>query len=94
MAIIYVTGLVLVAAGLSMIVNWKPRLAATWLGIFVFVIVVLVYLPIVVASPSDIDNGLNYLVDTLAFSGCALLLAGALPGLAKRQVESADEKKG
>lgn len=77
--IAYVTGLVLVTAGLSLLVNWKSRLAATWLGIFVLVIVVLVYLPITVASPSDIENGLNYVADTLVFSGAALLLAGILP---------------
>jgi len=39
----------------------------------------LVYLPITVRNLSDIGNGLNYLVDTLAFSGTALLLASALP---------------
>jgi hypothetical protein len=42
-------------------------------------LLVFVYLPMVVAKPSDIDNGLNYFVSTLAFSGVALLLAGALP---------------
>jgi len=54
---------------------------AAWVGIFVFVIVMLVYLPITVRNLSDIGNGLNYLVDmdTLAFSGTALLLASALP---------------
>lgn len=75
----YLTGAVLIACGLSIFFNWKARLAATWLGIFVFVVVLLVYLPIMVAKVSDIGNGLNYLVDTLAFSGAALLLAGALP---------------
>ena len=76
----YATGVVLIASGLSMVFNWKARLAATWLGIFVFVIVLLVYLPITVAKMSDIGNGLNYLADTLAFAGTALVLAGTLPG--------------
>lgn len=75
----YVTGAVLLAAGLSMMFNWKARLAATWLGIVSFVMVLLVYLPLTVSNLADIGNGLNYLVDTLAFSGTALLLAGALP---------------
>jgi uncharacterized membrane protein len=75
----YLTGAVLIVFGLSIAFNWKARLAATWLGIAVFVIVLLVYLPITVANLSDIGNGLNYLVDTLAFSGSALLLAGVLP---------------
>jgi uncharacterized membrane protein len=75
----YLIGAILIVSGLSIIVNWKARLAATWLGIVVFAIVLLVYLPIMVAKASDIGNGLNYLVDTLAFSGTALLLAGVLP---------------
>jgi len=76
----YVTGAVLLASGLAIAFNWKARLAATWMGIVVFVIVMLVYLPIMIANVSDIDNGLNYLVDTLGFSGSVLLLAGILPG--------------
>jgi uncharacterized membrane protein len=74
----YGTGFVLVACGSVILVNWKTRLAATSLGVFVLVIVVLIYLPMVIVKPSDIGNGLNYLVDTLAFSGTALLLAEAL----------------
>jgi uncharacterized membrane protein len=74
----YATGAVLIAAGFSLLFNWKARLAATWLGIFVFVIVLLVYLPIMIAKLSDIGNGLNYFADTLAFSGTALLIGGAL----------------
>ncbi len=75
----YSTGALLIACGLAIVFNWRSRLAATWLGIVVFVTVVLVYLPITIAKISDIANGLNYLADTLAFSGNALLLAGALP---------------
>jgi uncharacterized membrane protein len=74
----YVTGTALIAAGLSILVNWRSRSAATWLGVIVFALVLLVYLPIMIAKPSDIGNGLNYFADTLAFSGAALLLAGAL----------------
>ena len=75
----YVTGAVLVAAGLCLVFCWKARRAAAWLGIISFVAVVLVYLPIMVRNLSDIGDGLNYLADTLAFSGTALLLASALP---------------
>jgi hypothetical protein len=45
----------------------------------VLLLVLFIYLPIVIANPADIGNGLNYLVDTLALSGSALTLAGALP---------------
>lgn len=75
----YVTGAVLLAAGLAMIFNWKARVAATWLGLVSLAMVLLVYLPLTVSNLADIGNGLNYLADTLAFSGTALLLAGALP---------------
>jgi uncharacterized membrane protein len=73
-----VTGIALITSGSAMLINWRARFAATWLGVVVLAVVVLVYLPMVIADPSDIGNGLNYLVDTLAFSGSALLLAGAL----------------
>ena len=75
----YLTGAVLIVCGLCIIVHWKERMAAAWLGAFIVLVVLLVYLPIVLAKPSDIENGLNYFVDTLAFSGNALLLAGILP---------------
>ena len=75
----YVTGAALLAAGLCLVFGWKARLAAAWLGIISFVMVLLVYLPIMASKLSDIGNGLNYVVDTLAFSGSALLLANALP---------------
>ncbi|HEY6251082.1 MAG TPA: hypothetical protein VI685_14060 [Candidatus Angelobacter sp.] len=79
MMLAYVTGSVLIISGLSIIVNWRSRLAAVLMGVMIFVIVLLVYLPIVIAKPSDIGNGLNYLADTLAFCGSALLLAGIMP---------------
>jgi len=76
----YVTGAVLVACGLSIIFNWRARQAAAWLGITVFAVVLLVYLPIMIANLSRIEDGLNYFADTLMFSGSALLLSGVLPG--------------
>ena len=75
----YLTGTVLIAAGLCVLSNWKARQTAAWLGVFIFAIVLLVYLPIMLANLSDIGNGLNYFADTLAYAGAALLVAGALP---------------
>ena len=75
----YLAGAILVAAGVSLIVNKKARLAATYLGIMILLLCLFIYLPIVVAIPSDIGNGLNYFADTLLFSGAALVLADALP---------------
>lgn len=75
----YLTGAVLLAAGISILVNKKARLAATYLGVMIFLVVMFVYLPMLAAIPWDIGNGLNYFADTLMFSGAILLLADALP---------------
>ena len=75
----YLAGAVLLAAGSSLIVNKKARLAATCLGIMILLLVLIVYLPILVSDPKSIAIGLNYFFDTLAFSGAILLLADALP---------------
>jgi uncharacterized membrane protein len=76
---VYLAGAVLFAAGASILVNKKARLAATCLGIMILLLVLFVYLPTLAAHPSDIGNELNFFVDTLAFSGAALLLADAMP---------------
>jgi len=75
----YLAGAVFLVAGLCLLLNRKTRTAATALGAMVLLLVVLVYLPILVARLKDIDNGFNYFVDTLAFSGAVLLLADAMP---------------
>jgi uncharacterized membrane protein len=76
----YPTAAVFVVAGICLIINKEARLAATWLGIVILLLVFVVYLPIVLGNPSDIGNGLNYLMDTLLLSGSALALAGAQGG--------------
>jgi hypothetical protein len=63
-----------------LIINKEARLAATWLGIVIVLLVFVVYLPIVLGNPSDIGNGLNYLMDTLLLSGSVLALAQAQRG--------------
>jgi len=75
----YLAGAVLIAAGACMLVNKEARLAATWLGIMILLMVLVIYLPILIDIPLDIGNGLNYFADTMLFSGAALLLADALP---------------
>jgi uncharacterized membrane protein len=72
----YLAGAVLVASGACIVMNKKTRLAATCLGIMILLLVLFVYVPVLIASPSDIVS-LNYVVDTLVFSGAALLLANA-----------------
>lgn len=75
----YLTGTVLLATGACLLLNKKARMAATYLSIMIFLVVLFVYLPVEFSIPSDIGNGLNYFVDTLLFSGAAFLLADALP---------------
>ncbi|HXN99911.1 MAG TPA: hypothetical protein VN881_12620 [Candidatus Acidoferrales bacterium] len=74
----YASGVVLVVCGACIVVNKKARLAATYLGIMILLVVLFVYLPILVAYASSIANGLNYFTDTLVLSGAALLLADAI----------------
>jgi hypothetical protein len=38
-----------------------------------------VYVPIAVVDRASLDNGLNYLGDTLMFCGAVLLVASAMP---------------
>jgi uncharacterized membrane protein len=73
----YLAGVVLVAAGLALLVNKKARMAATYLGIMILLLVLFVYLPMLVASPTDLES-LNYFFDTLLFCGAILVLADAL----------------
>jgi uncharacterized membrane protein len=74
----YVSGLVYVICGVSLIINKLARQAATWLGFFILLLIILIYVPIVVANPSDIANALNYFADTLLLNGTILALAAAL----------------
>lgn len=73
----YGTGCVLLTTGACMLLDRRSKAAAMWLGIFVFAVILLVYVPLLIATPSDIRQ-LNYLVDTLAFAGSALLVAAIL----------------
>ncbi|MGB2670250.1 MAG: hypothetical protein WA621_11750 [Candidatus Acidiferrum sp.] len=75
----YLTGAILLGAGVSILIRKNARLAAAILGGIIFLVVLFVYLPMVIAAPSDIGGALNYFADTLMYSGAVLLLAGALP---------------
>lgn len=70
-------------------VNLSQRdIAAAWLGIFVFAIVLLIYVPTMLTRLPDIAGGLNYAADTLLYSGAILLIAGVLPGRASETLVS------
>jgi hypothetical protein len=72
----YLIGAIYVLIAVGLLLNQQVRRAATWLGLLILLLVVLLYLPIVIANPADIANGLNYLADTLLLCGAVLALAG------------------
>ena len=75
----YLTAVVYAVAGALLLVGKKTRAAATWLGLTVLFVELVVYVPIGVVERASLGNGLNYAADTLMFCGAVLLLAGAMP---------------
>lgn len=75
----YLAAAVYVLAGIPLFLGKKTRAAATWIGLTVLFIVLVVYVPIAVVDRASLNNGLNYVFDTLMFCGAVLLLAGAMP---------------
>jgi uncharacterized membrane protein len=84
MLISYVTGAILLIAGVSILLAKKTRMAATYLGTWIVLLVVFIYGPILIASLADPSTevkivGINYFFDTLLFAGAILALASATP---------------
>jgi len=80
----YLTAAILVVAGAAILLARKTRLAATYLGTWIVLLVVFVYGPILIASLMDPSTavkveGLNYFFDTMLFAGAILALANATP---------------
>ena len=75
----YLAAVVYAVAGTLLLVGKKTRAAAAWLGLTVFFVELVVYVPIAVVERTSLDNGFNYMADTLMFCGAVLLLAGAMP---------------
>jgi uncharacterized membrane protein len=80
----YLTAAILVVTGAGILFARKTRMAATYLGTWIVLLVALVYGPILVASLLDPSTdvkveGLNYFFDTLLFGGAILAVAGATP---------------
>jgi uncharacterized membrane protein len=84
MLIGYLTGAFLVVCGTSILLAKKTRMAATYLGTWIVLLVLFIYEPILISSlanPStDVKvEGINYFFDTLLFAGTILALASATP---------------
>jgi uncharacterized membrane protein YphA (DoxX/SURF4 family) len=75
----YLAAVGYLVAGIPLLVGKKTRAAATWVGLTVLFVELVVYLPIGVVDRASLDNGLNYMGDTLMYCGAVLLLAGAMP---------------
>jgi uncharacterized membrane protein len=80
----YLTGAILVIAGTSILRNKRTRMAATYLGTWIVLLVLFVYGPILIAALADPSTavkveGINYFADTLLFAGAILALASATP---------------
>ena len=67
-----------------MLLDKKPRMAATYLGTWIVLLVLFIYGPILIAAlanpTTDVKiEGINYFFDTLLFAGVILALASATP---------------
>jgi uncharacterized membrane protein YphA (DoxX/SURF4 family) len=67
----------LILAGVCLVVNKKARTAATSLGLTILLTVLWIYLPMLLATPTDVV-ALNFFFDTLLFCGAILLLANSI----------------
>ena len=80
----YLTGAILLVAGGCILLGKKMRMAATYLGTWIVLLVLFIYGPILIAQISDPSTavkveGINYFADTLLFAGAILALASATP---------------
>ena len=80
----YLTGAILLVAGVSILLTKKTRMAATYLGAWILLLVLLIYGPILIVQMYDPSTavkveGINYFADTLLFAGAILELASATP---------------
>ncbi len=73
----YLTGAIEVAAGALMLADRRTRAAASWMGLVVTVVVLVIYTPFLGVAAEDKDKleALNYIWDTLLFAGTVLLVA-------------------
>ena len=80
MLIDYLTGLFLLAAGVCFLLGKRTRMAATYLGTWILLMVLLIYGPVMMGALSNPSTavkveGINYFADTLLFGGVILSLA-------------------
>jgi uncharacterized membrane protein len=79
----YLTGAFLLIGGVSILLNKNTRIAATYLGSWIVLLVVAVYGPVMISALFDPSTavkveGLNYFADTLLFGAEFLSVASAM----------------
>jgi uncharacterized membrane protein len=75
----YLTGFAYVTGGVFLLIKRREHLAATWLGLFVFCVVLIFCVPFAIEQGGGIA-ALDVPLDTLMFSGALLCLSGSLAG--------------
>jgi len=79
----YLTGAILLAAGIGLALNKESRMAATSIGALMTALTLFLYVPIWIlahgGTTPEIMEAINYVFDTLLYAGAALALASALP---------------
>ena len=76
-----ITALLLLTAAALIVVDRYARTAAAWLGLWMVLLTLILYLPILLTAQGGVllIEGVNYVFDTMMFAGTILLLASALP---------------
>jgi len=76
-----VTAIFLAITAIAVLFNWKARIAAAWLGLWMLLLTVVVYAPMLIPAKDGMQliEAVNYIWDTLLFAGTILLLAWAMP---------------
>ena len=79
-AIDYITGALLIGGGMCFLLDWKARLAAAYVGSWIVLTVVTIYVPVLIGALANSNagvklEGLNYFYDTLLFGAVILALA-------------------
>jgi uncharacterized membrane protein len=89
----YLTGALLIAAGACFLLARKTRMAATYLGAWIVLLVVVIYVPVMIGALADPGTlvqieGINYFADTLLFGGVILSLARAMAAIPPLSAET------
>lgn len=84
----YFAGLALMLAGAAIMINVKTRLAASLLGLMIFLWFIMLHIPRAIADPNSGDgNEWTSVFEALAFSGIAFLIAGGRKKMSRSNLQ-------